>query len=84
VMKWRQLSSSVYRALRLLADCGLASLIRSVAVNTQVLVVTHSRKFTEELAEDGVQLELINDDTGETRIAGQGLLDIPSWQWGSR
>jgi predicted ATPase len=62
----------------------LAALIRSAAINTQVLVVTHSRKLAEELADDSVQLELIKDDSGETRISGQGLLDAPSWHWGSR
>jgi predicted ATPase len=62
----------------------LASLIRSATVNTQLLVVTHSRTLTEELAEDGVRLELIKNDGGETRISGQRLLDTPSWHWGSR
>src|SRR5437588_1393226 len=61
----------------------LASLIRSAAANTQVLVVTHSRKLTEELADEGVRLELIKNSSGETRIAGQGPLDSPPWHWGS-
>jgi predicted ATPase len=62
----------------------LSALIRSAATNTQVLVVTHSRKLVEELADDSVQLELIKNDSGETRISGQGLLDAPSWHWDSR
>jgi predicted ATPase len=62
----------------------LASLIRTAAMNTQVLVVTHSHKLTEELADDGIQLELIKNDSDGTRISGQGLLDAPAWHWGTR
>jgi predicted ATPase len=62
----------------------LAALIRSAAIDTQVLVVTHSRELAEELADGSVRLELIKTDSGETRISGQGLLDVPSWHWDSR
>ncbi|EKF25225.1 AAA domain protein [Mycolicibacterium hassiacum DSM 44199] len=71
----------------------LASLIRAAAAATQVVVVTHSPALIECLgatpigddtaAGDGVQLRLYKD-LGETRIAGQGLLSTPAWDWGRR
>ncbi len=70
----------------------LASLIRSAAANTQVIVVTHSSLLVKALcskpttkgAERVAQLELIKTDSGETRVVGQGILDVPPWHWASR
>ncbi|BBY01546.1 AAA family ATPase [Mycobacterium seoulense] len=71
----------------------LAGLIRAAAARTQVLVVTHSGALLEFLdtvpvAEadcfDGaVEIELYKE-WGETRVAGQGLLSTPPWDWGKR
>jgi predicted ATPase len=72
----------------------LASLILAAARQTQVIVVTHSRAMLQFLdtvsvadAVDtdakAVEIELYKD-LGETRIAGQGLLTTPAWDWGTR
>ncbi|MGD1238905.1 AAA family ATPase [Mycobacterium seoulense] len=71
----------------------LAGLIRAAAARTQVLVVTHSGALLEFLdtvpvaeadAFDGaVEIELYKE-WGETRVAGQGLLSTPPWDWGNR
>ncbi|MGD1257854.1 AAA family ATPase [Mycobacterium seoulense] len=71
----------------------LAGLIRAAAARTQVLVVTHSGALLEFLdtvpvaeadAFDGaVEVELYKE-WGETRVAGQGLLSTPPWDWGNR
>ncbi|SIJ06051.1 Na+/H+ antiporter [Mycobacteroides abscessus subsp. bolletii] len=64
----------------------LASLISAAAANTQVIVVTHSAELVQKLSEtdtgdDMVQHQLIKQDSGETQICGQGLLDMPAWHW---
>jgi predicted ATPase len=61
----------------------LASLIRTAAAQTQVVVVTHSRALLEATGDDTVEIELYKD-CGETRITGQGLLTTPRWEWGKR
>jgi len=76
----------------------VASLIRTAASQTQVVVVTHSRSLlgflqtvpvaeaarTRDAANDGaVDIELYKD-FGETRITGPSLLTTPRWEWGKR
>ncbi|CAJ1584229.1 AAA family ATPase [[Mycobacterium] wendilense] len=61
----------------------LAGLIRGAAERTQVFVVTHSRRLLEHLGAQASVLELVKE-SGQTLVAGQGLLDAPPWQWGSR
>jgi len=73
----------------------LASLIRTTAAKTQVVVVTHSRSLLdfldttpvadiEDATEDqAVEIELYKD-WGETRISGQTLMTTPRWDWGTR
>lgn len=71
----------------------LAGLIRAAAARTQVLVVTHSRALLEFLdtvpvaeaegTDRAVEIELYKE-WGETRVAGQGLLSTPPWDWGRR
>ncbi len=72
----------------------LASLIRSAASRTQVVVVTHSRSLLEFLdttpvadddpsAAGAVEIQLYKE-WGETRVTGQGLLTTPRWEWGRR
>ncbi|SEH87763.1 Predicted ATPase [Mycolicibacterium rutilum] len=70
----------------------LASLIRTAAEHTQVVVVTHSKTLLDHLDaapldedNDGAAVEIaLFKDLGETRIAGQGLLTTPPWEWGKR
>lgn len=70
----------------------LAALIRAAAARTQIVVVTHARLMPELLAtvpvadatrDDAAEIEVYKD-FGETRVAGQGLLNTPAWDWGSR
>jgi predicted ATPase len=70
----------------------LASLIRTTAAKTQVVVVTHSRALLEFLGtsplgegSDGEAVEIeLYKDWGETRISGQTLITTPRWDWGTR
>jgi predicted ATPase len=76
----------------------LASLIRTAALQTQVVVVTHSRSLLRflqsvpvaeaagsgEAARDAVVDIELYKDFGETRITGQSLLTTPRWDWGKR
>ncbi|MDT5014872.1 MAG: hypothetical protein QOD39_1032 [Mycobacterium sp.] len=69
----------------------LATLIRAAAAQTQVVVVTHARALLEFLGAtpiddaDGNAMEIeLYKQWGETRIAGQGLLTTPPWNWGKR
>ncbi|BBX62147.1 ATP-binding protein [Mycobacterium saskatchewanense] len=62
----------------------LASLIRTAAEQTQVVVVTHSRALlTGTATSDAAEIELFKE-WGETRVAGQELLSTPPWDWGKR
>jgi len=63
----------------------LAAMIARAATRTQVVVVTHSavlrRAF--EVAGEGLDRHDVEPakPLGETVIAGQGLLDRPTWHW---
>jgi predicted ATPase len=60
----------------------LARLVERTARETQVVVVSHSHTLLRALsAAQGVELV---KDLGETTVAGQGLLSVPPWHWGSR
>jgi predicted ATPase len=64
----------------------LARLITAAAKRTQIVVVTHSAALVDALsaeAPDAVQHELVKE-LGETRVADQGLLTRPTWDWGCR
>jgi len=64
----------------------LARLITTAAKRTQIVVVTHAAALVDALsaeAPDAVQHELVKE-LGETRVADQGLLTRPTWDWGSR
>lgn len=68
----------------------LAGLIGQAAARTQVVVVTHSQTLRECLGaaplgadDDAWEIELVKD-WGETKVAGQGLLTTPAWEWGKR
>ncbi len=60
----------------------LARLISGAAVHSQVVVVTHSTVLVSALDKAAV-LTLVKDDS-TTTLAGQGLLDEPSWYWPER
>jgi predicted ATPase len=65
---------------------ALARLISAAAGRTQIVVVTHSAALVEALeleSPDAVRHELVKE-LGETRVADQGLLTRPTWDWGSR
>ncbi len=60
----------------------LARLVERTARETQVVVVSHSHTLLRALsAAHGVELV---KNLGETTVAGQGLLSVPPWHWGSR
>lgn len=60
----------------------LAALIAAAAERTQLIVVSHARALVERLPDDG-RIEL-RRSTGGTTVEGQGFLDVPAWNWGSR
>lgn len=65
---------------------ALARLIAAAAARTQIVVVTHSAALVDALAGSAPQTvrhELVKE-LGETRVADQGLLTRPTWEWGSR
>ncbi len=68
----------------------LAQLIDAAAHRTQVIVVTHSATLRECLGAEPIgtdgdawAIELYKD-WGETKVADQGLLTTPPWDWGRR
>ncbi len=69
---------------------AVARLIRQASRRTQIVVVSHSTSLVDALRPDPddesgevIHHELVKE-LGESRIAGQGLLTRPTWQWGSR
>ena len=73
-----------------IAGINLAELIAGAATRTQVVVVTHSQTLRERLdaepiGSDGDAWEVeLYKDWGETKVADQGLLTTPPWDWGKR
>lgn len=67
----------------------LAELIHRASQNAQIMVVTHGEALVAHLervgkADESIQtLELVKEDS-ETKVAGQGSLDQPTWKWPSR
>jgi predicted ATPase len=62
----------------------LARLIVAASAATQVVVVTHAAALADALREAGALAHLLAPDSAGTRLQGQGLLDQPPWNWGSR
>lgn len=60
----------------------LARLIERAAARIQVLVVSHAAGLVEALP-DPARVEL-RRGSGGTEVAGQGFMDVPAWNWGSR
>ncbi len=69
----------------------LAALIADAAERSQVIVVSHARPLVaaavgaaEATGVDVSLIQLDKNDSGETLIDGQGLLDGPAWNWPKR
>jgi len=61
---------------------ALARLIGRASENTQVWVVSHSSRLIVSLEKlSQCQSVALEKDLGETRVAGQRLLDEPAWHW---
>ncbi|ACO80886.1 hypothetical protein AvCA_47820 [Azotobacter vinelandii CA] len=64
---------------------ALARLIARLAGHTQVLVVSHAPRLIAALERHPECNALwLEKDGGETRVAGQRLLDAPAWHWPGR
>ena len=68
----------------------LAQLISNAAAHSQIIAVTHSRALIDALCHvaqgDATEVSTIEltKDFGETRVAGQEILDQPAWHWPKR
>ncbi|BBZ27691.1 ATP-binding protein [Mycolicibacterium madagascariense] len=62
----------------------LAAMVLAAAARTQVVVVTHSQAMRDHLANDTTSDVELYKEWGETRVAGQTMLTVPPWDWGSR
>ncbi len=62
---------------------ALASLVKECAQRCQVILVSHDLALVEAMGDHAVHHELVRD-TGETTLAGRGMLDGPRWIWGAR
>lgn len=60
----------------------LAALIERAAARTQVIVVSHAAALVDALP-DAARVSLRSSADG-TLIEGQGFLDVPAWNWGTR
>ncbi|ORB90265.1 AAA family ATPase [Mycobacterium persicum] len=64
---------------------ALASLIATASEHSQIVVVTHSEPLVATLQQAAdVHTVRLTKELGETRIAGQRLLDQPPWHWPPR
>lgn len=64
---------------------SLARLIHRAAEDTQIWVVSHSPVLIRELSAANPETEIgLVKELGETRVAGQGLLQRPDWSWPKR
>lgn len=63
---------------------ALARLVERASRSAQVVVVSHSPLLIEALRACGAAGTELVKDLGETRVAGMGRLEMPSWHWGSR
>lgn len=63
----------------------LAALILNAAAQTQVLVVSHAPALVDPLLrQPGCVHHELTKELGETVVAGRGLFDRPTWDWGRR
>ncbi|MDY0830627.1 AAA family ATPase [Microbacterium sp. BG28] len=62
----------------------LAELIVSASGRTQVIVVTHAAELARRLEDAGALAHRLARTSDGTVVDGQGFLDVPAWNWGSR
>ncbi|WP_243227239.1 AAA family ATPase [Microbacterium sp. CIAB417] len=62
----------------------LAQLIVSASRRTQVIVVTHAAALARRLEDAGALAHRLARTGDGTIVEGQGFLDVPAWNWGSR
>ncbi|HEX5857329.1 MAG TPA: AAA family ATPase [Microbacterium sp.] len=62
----------------------LARLVAAASAQTQVVVVTHAAPLASALEDAHALTHRLESTPSGTRIAGQGVLDRPAWNWGSR
>lgn len=60
----------------------LAQLVRTASERTQVIVVSHAAAFVDALPA-AARVSLRKDPSG-TVVEGQGFMDVPAWNWGTR
>lgn len=63
---------------------ALAELLVAASDQSQLLVVSHAASLVEALEREGASVLRLEKAAGETRLAGQGVLDAPAWHWPSR
>lgn len=64
---------------------ALARLILEASKHSQLWVVSHSARLIAALeASEQCNSLRLEKELGETKIAGQGLIDAPAWQWPAR
>jgi predicted ATPase len=64
---------------------ALGRLIGVAAASTQIIVVSHASRLIAALRSDSNCLSIqLEKELGETKIVGQGRLDVPAWRWLSR
>jgi predicted ATPase len=64
---------------------ALARLIAQASHRTQVWVVSHATRLIAALAQEaGCHPIPLEKEFSQTRVAGQGLLDVPAWHWPGR
>jgi predicted ATPase len=62
----------------------LGELIATASKRTQVIVVTHSARLLTALASTGASRVELKISGNGTAVDGQGMLEAPAWNWGSR
>lgn len=61
---------------------ALARLIIRATDHCQVWVVSHARRLVAALEQDATCNSIVLEkELGQTRVAGQGMLDAPAWHW---
>lgn len=63
---------------------ALAELLVAASEESQLVVVSHAAPLVDALEAAGATVHRLEKAHGETRLAGQGLLDAPPWHWPSR
>ncbi|TQJ32449.1 AAA family ATPase [Microbacterium sp. SLBN-146] len=62
----------------------LADLIDAASADAQVVVVTHADALATALERSGATTHRLRAGSAGTVVDGQGVLDRPAWNWGSR